>query len=345
MNPSISNRNHFSNVCSWLLTGLLIAFSGCSDKEEIIDKSPALTTVDVTNIFINSAVSGGNISHDMGDYVTSRGVCWSTSPKPTIDDNKTEDGKGIGNFTSTMSGLKSNTTYYVRAYATNSKGTGYGATHLFTTVQGLIDARDGNIYKTVSIGTQEWMAENLRYLPQVSPPESGSATEPFYYVHDYIGNSIEEAKASSNYPTYGVLYNWPAAMAEAESSDSNPSGVQGVCPAGWHLPSHAEWQQLITHLGGARYAGGKLKEISITHWKNPNTGATNETGFTALPNGTRTIFGKFSSKGFFSMWWTATEFTQGDSWNFFIPYYNAMIIENFDKNNTSAALTIRCVKD
>lgn len=345
MNPSTPNRNHFNIVFTGLLTGLLIAFSGCSDKEEIIDRSPVLTTIDVTNIFINSAVCGGDISHDMDDFITSRGVCWSTSPKPSINDNKTEDGKGIGTFTSAISGLESNTTYYVRAYATNSNGTGYGATHSFTTLQGLVDARDGNIYKTVSIGKQEWMAENLRYLPQVSGPEAGSTTEPFYYVHGYFGNSTEEAKANLDYPSYGVLYNWPAAMAGAESSDSNPSGVQGVCPAGWHLPSHAEWQQLITHLGGARYAGGKLKEISITYWKNPNTGATNETGFTALPNGTRTIFGNFSSKGFFATWWTATEFIQGNSWNFFIPYYNAMIIESFYENNTSAAFPIRCVKD
>ncbi len=102
------------------------------------------------------------------------------------------------------------------------------------------DSRDGNVYKFVKIGTQTWMAENLAYLPSVVGSATGSETTPYYYVYGYDGTSVTAAKATSNYTTYGVLYNWPAAMGGFSSSSSNPSGVQGVCPAGWHLPSEAE---------------------------------------------------------------------------------------------------------
>jgi uncharacterized protein (TIGR02145 family) len=85
----------------------------------------------------------------------------------------------------------------------------------------------GNVYKTVLIGKQWWMAENLAYLPVVNLPTEESVTNPYYYVYDYIGEDVDAAKATDNYKTYGVLYNWTAAMA--------------ACPAGWHIPSDAEW--------------------------------------------------------------------------------------------------------
>ncbi|MEA3477521.1 MAG: FISUMP domain-containing protein [Bacteroidota bacterium] len=150
----------------------------------------------------------------------------------------------------------------------------------------LKDERDGNIYKTVEIGNQVWMAENLEYLPAVNQiPDDHSYTDPMYYVYDYAGTDINTAIATEEYLTYGVLYNWPALMNTEQSSDNNPSGVQGVCPAGWHVPSKAEWEELIGHLGGEDVADGKLKEAYFLHWNAPNTGATNETGFTALPGG------------------------------------------------------------
>ena len=123
-----------------------------------------------------------------------------------------------------------------------------------------IDTRDGNVYNYVTIGNQVWMAENLKYLPSVVGSDTSSEITPFYYVYDYDGVNIEDAKATSNYTAYGVLYNWSAAMAGSASSVTNPSGVQGVCPIGWHLPSDAEWIVLTDYLGGENEAGGKLKE-------------------------------------------------------------------------------------
>lgn len=110
----------------------------------------------------------------------------------------------------------------------------------------------GKTYKTVIINGKEWMAENLAYLPAVYPSSNKSYTEPRYYVYDYQGTDVITTKNNTNFPTYGVLYNWPAAMA--------------VCPPGWHLPSDDEWTALTTYLGGEDVAGGKLKEPGTIHW-------------------------------------------------------------------------------
>ncbi|MDK2949109.1 MAG: hypothetical protein PWQ56_274, partial [Patescibacteria group bacterium] len=105
------------------------------------------------------------------------------------------------------------------------------------------DTRDNNIYTTVQIGTQCWMAKNLAYLPSVVPSATGSESTPYYYVYDYQGTDVSAAKATTNYTTYGVLYNWPAAM-----NGQTGEGVQGICPSGWHLPSDAEQHTLDSFL-------------------------------------------------------------------------------------------------
>ena len=122
------------------------------------------------------------------------------------------------------------------------------------------DSRDSQIYQYKTIGTQVWMTENLAYLPSVVGPGTGSNSTAYYYVYGYDGTDVDAAKATSNYTTYGVLYNWPAAMSGAASSSADPSGVQGICPTGWHLPSDAEWTTLTDYLEGESVAGGKMKE-------------------------------------------------------------------------------------
>ena len=184
------------------------------------------------------------------------------------------------------------------------------------------DPRDGNVYAATTIGDQCWMAENLRYLPNVVGGASGSAAAWLYYVHGYNGTNVNAAMATSHYQTYGVLYNWRAAMQGAPSSSTNPSGVQGACPPGWHLPSDAEVKQLELYLGlsqsqanntgyrgtnqGSRLAGnaglwenGDLK----THQLFGNT------GFDALPGSLRSLgtFGFSNTIGEQFGMWTATE--------------------------------------
>jgi len=202
---------------------------------------------------------------------------------------------------------------------------------------------DDNNYPVVNIGAQIWMGENLKYLPSVVGPSSGSQTTPFNYVYGYAGTNVTEARATANFTTYGVLYNWPAAMNGAPSSTNNPSGVQGLCPSGWHLPSKAEWTQLVDYLVNETVAGGKLKESGTTHWGIPNTGATNEEGFTALPGGNRASGGFFSAIGFNGTWWSSTEATSIYAYRLSIDYGSSGIVSSHSDKNYG--YSIRCLKD
>ncbi|MFY9591892.1 MAG: fibrobacter succinogenes major paralogous domain-containing protein, partial [Bacteroidales bacterium] len=197
-----------------------------------------------------------------------------------------------------------------------------------------IDSRDNTEYSWVQIGSQTWMAENLKYLPSVVGPGTGSNSEAYCYVYGYDGTSISAAKATENYATYGVLYNWTAAMNGAESSDANPSGVQGICPDGWHLPSDAEWKQLEMYLGMSEtdvnstgwrgtVEGGKLKEAGTTHWADPNAGANNESGFTALPGGFRNYYGYFYVVSHGGYWWSSTEGSTDRAWYRLLDYFGS----------------------
>ena len=299
--------------------GMFLFFASSCDKEDDDNNAqenlPVLSTDEVTEITGTTATSGGNITDDGGATVTLRGVCWSTNEKPIIDDNKTEDGTGAGSFTSSISGLEPSTTYYVRAYASNNAGTGYGSAMSFTTLEGggggtFTDPRDGKVYQTVTIGNQEWMAENLAY-----EPSSGN-----YWAYDNDNSNVE---------TYGYLYDWETAL--------------DVCPTGWHLPSDAEWTQLTDYLGGESVAGGKLKETGTTHWNSPNTGATNETGFTALPGGFRNNSGTFLKIGDYGYWWSATEVSATNAWNR-VMYYDYSVVFRYS-NYKEFWYSVRCVRD
>jgi len=203
------------------------------------------------------------------------------------------------------------------------------------------DNRDGKSYTTVRIGLQCWMAENLKYLPSVVSSAIGSLSFSYYYVYGYAGSDVSLAEATTNYNIYGVLYNWQAAMAGSTSSSSNPSGVQGACPAGWHLPSDAEWTQLTDYLGGANVAGGKLKATAF--WDSPNTDATNETGFTALPGGIRYTNGSFYYIGVTGRWWSSTEDDTDFPLMLFIDYNGGGAISG--DYNKAMGISVRCVKD
>ncbi|NLX28776.1 MAG: hypothetical protein GXY59_07385 [Bacteroidales bacterium] len=207
---------------------------------------------------------------------------------------------------------------------------------------GFTDSRDENHYGAVKIGHQIWMAENLKYLPFVVGPDSASSTSPFYYVYGYDSTSVAEAKTTAEYTTYGVLYNWAAAMDGAKSGSGNPSGVQGVCPVGWHLPSVAEWLELIDFLGGQLIAGDMLKESGTAHWISPNLNATNETGFSGLPGGHREV-GTFSNMGKYGSFWTATEANASRAWFRCLHNYDG----NFGTDNylKEFGYSIRCIRD
>jgi len=229
----------------------------------------------------------------------------------------------------------------------------------FTCPITFIDVRDSNNYSVVQIGNQCWMAENLAYLPSVSPPHLGSETSPYYYVYDYYGTDVNTAKDSNNYHIYGVLYNWPAAMNGQASSNSVPSGVQGICPSGWHLPSDEEWKILegeVDSIYGypdpiwdnpvwrGTDVGGNLKETDTTHWSSPNTGATNSSGFTALPAGYRYHNqGEFRGLGLGAHFITSAENGINTEWLRHLNYGRVMARRYNDYKSTG--YSVRCLMD
>lgn len=194
---------------------------------------------------------------------------------------------------------------------------------------------DGNVYKTITIGTQTWMAENLR----TTRYRNGDT------IPQVTGNAAWKSLSSDAYCTYenttdldkiattGRLYNWFAV------SDS-----RNIAPTGWHVSTDTEWTTLITFLGGESTAGGKLKETGTLHWNSPNTGASNSSGFTALPSGRREYDnGNFINLGYDGFWWTSSAYNPDYSWYYDLHYTFASINRaNFHKQY---GFSVRCVKE
>jgi len=194
---------------------------------------------------------------------------------------------------------------------------------------------EGNVYKTITIGTQTWMAENLRTtayrngdpIPEVSDNSAWKNLNSHAYCN--YENIVDKDKIA----TYGRLYNWFAV------TDS-----RNLAPTGWHVATDAEWTSLTTLLGGETVAGGKLKETGFSHWTSPNTAATNASGFTAISTGRREYTdGSFINLGFDGFWWTSSSYDPNYSWYRYLHYDVANIYRaNFHKQY---GFSVRCVKD
>jgi uncharacterized protein (TIGR02145 family) len=519
----MKNKFRISGVILIILPIFLI--HSCKKEEK-----PTLTTSAITNITGTTATSGGTITNEGSGTVISRGVCWSIGSTPTISNSKTVDGAGAGSFISNMSSLNVATTYYVRAYATNSVGTGYGmamsfstmgkaptaltnsATNITTssaTLNGLINANylstvvtfeygtttnygnsltisqnpitgnidtavsanasgllggtvyhfrvktvnsigtiygddmsfttlgqlptastqaatnilqttttlngivnpnylqttvtfeygtttnyssiisaeqnpvsdnsnvsvtaningltvatiyhfrvkavnslgtsygndmtfitkgpitdiDGNLYNTIIIGTQVWMVENLKttkYSDETKIAYPGS--DNIAWQNNTAGAYAWYNNDSATYKaTYGALYNWYAV------------NTSKLCPIGWHVSTNADWTTLANFIGGDNIAGGKLKETGTTHWNSPNTGATNETGFTALPGGYCLQDETFVSIGYDGIFWSSTVIDAYTAW-FWAMDRSTIALGMADCDKTRG-LSVRCVRD
>jgi uncharacterized protein (TIGR02145 family) len=194
---------------------------------------------------------------------------------------------------------------------------------------------DGNVYKTVKIGTQTWMAENLKVTKYRNGATIPIITDGNQWEGMTSGAYSEYSNNSINGSVYGKLYNWYAV------SDSN-----NLAPTGWHVPTSAEWTTLKNFLGGDSVAAGKLKEIGTSHWKGPNTGATNETGFTALPAGCRPIlnWGAYENVGNEGYWWSSSlSITSYPVYQDIS--YNSSKVQSYSSIRKTAGYSIRCVKD
>ena len=202
------------------------------------------------------------------------------------------------------------------------------------------DPRDGKIYKTVQIGKKIWMAENLAYLPSISPPDHGSNISPCYYVYGFKGTSVSAAKGTRNYKTCGVLYNWEAAKLS--------------CPAGWHLSTDKEWKELEMRVGmsqseaedrGWRGTDECKKLKSKTGWKHdPHGYGIDIVGFSALPGGSRSTKGNFHSLVDNGYWWTSRYHQSNRAWNREL-YYNFLEVTRYEFHATETGFSVRCIKD
>ncbi len=296
---------------------------------------PTLTTTAISSLSSNAANCGGNVTSAGTGTVTAKGVCWSTATNPTIAlATKTVDGSGVGTFTSNITGLTASTKYYVRAYATSSIGTAYGSEVNFTTNATITDI-DGNIYNTVTIGTQTWMKENLKTTKYRDGTAIANVTDNTLWSNLTTGAYCWYSNAIPNKTTYGALYNYYTVI-----------DGHNLCPTGWHIPTDAEWTTLTTYLGGTTVAGGKLKETGTTHWLTPNTGATNSSNFMALPAGARVfVISSFSFNGLTESgnWWSATASSTTNAW--FVSVSNTAASSTRSNNLKTTGLSVRCVKN
>lgn len=402
-------------------------------KTDITAQSPSVTTSAPTNITSNSANLGGNVTSAGSSPVLERGVVYSTTQNPTTSNTKIASGSGIGAYTVNATSLNANTTYYVRAYAINSNGTGYGTeqnfitetagvapvaaftantttikegesvqftdqstnnptswswdfgdgskssaqnpSHTYTNVgkftvkltitnsrgsnsitkndyiivnsasgvlfnpdltYGSMTDIEGNIYKTIQIGNQIWMAENLR----TTKLNNGVA------INNFTNNALWQSATSPSYcwynndltnkSTYGALYNKYAVDTDK------------LCPLGWHVSTDNNWSIMVKLLGGDDIAASKLKESGSAHWANQNEGATNSSGFTALPGGMRrTDTGVFSDLNKSGFWWCINpENYAFSSWNRQM-HFNENYVERYGliSYNNKYGLSVRCVKN
>jgi uncharacterized protein (TIGR02145 family) len=309
-----------------------------------------LTTTLPSSIATSTASCGGTIITDGGSIVTARGVVWSTMPNPTIAlATKTTNGTGTGMFTSALSGLNPSTTYYVKAYATNSTGTSYGNELNFATLQSsstTVTDVDGNTYPTVTICTQVWTAKNLAVTAYSDGTVIPQVTDPTAWERLTTGAWCYNNNSSGIGATYGKLYNWYAAAGIYNAASlTNTTLRKKLAPTGWHVPTDAEWTTLANCLGGESIAGGKMKEIGTAHWESPNQDATNSSGFLGLPGGFRDGQGPFYTIGSSGVWWSSSEYdtTSSYAWDFSLNYNggNAFSYYNIMRNGFS----VRCLRD
>jgi uncharacterized protein (TIGR02145 family) len=396
---------------------------------------PVVATGTLSNVFQTTATGGGSITSDGGASITQKGVCWSTSHTPTTTSSKTSNGTGTATFLSQITGLTPSTTYYVRAYATNSAGTGYGDEVSFTT-PGIIDVVittviattgttasctavvsggqpisqcglcwstnqnptvadkktisgrtmsagyltadyssilqylrptttyyvrayatsstlgtfysnqltyttgagsgtvkdvDGNEYLTEAIGSQVWMVENLK----TTRFNDGSAIayNPILsaFAQNRTGSYCWYDNDTANKNSFGALYNWFAVT------------TGKVCPAGWHVPTDAEWTVLENVVGGESVAGRKLLAAGTDYWVADY--GTNTVGFTAQGNGYRSNLVDYGNLKGNGLYWSSTA---ADTSNIFSAWSRTFYLGNSVQRywiTKEAGGAIRCVKN
>jgi uncharacterized protein (TIGR02145 family) len=309
---------------------------GTSYGQEVSFKAasvlPVVSTAGITDVTNTTAKSGGNVLNDGGAEITSRGICWNTVQNPTIAHNTASSGGGTGSFVTFMTALTPNTTYYVRAFCTNGVGTAYGEELSFTTQQSGVGSTvtdiNGNQYGIVTIGTQKWFNQNLKATRYRDGTEIPNVTDNTAWQSATAG-AYANFNHSSAMTTHGKLYNFYAV-----------TDPRHLCPTGTHVPTKADWQTLMTYIGGASVAGNKLKESGSANWPSGNTG-TDDYNFTLLPSGVRLESGIFYNQGTFTGFWSTEA-------SLFYIYVIATAPDVFEATNAGSqplGLSVRCIVD
>ncbi|MDC0303724.1 fibrobacter succinogenes major paralogous domain-containing protein [Flavobacteriales bacterium] len=298
-----------------------------------------VTTQPMSSFTVTTATLGGTVDLNNGTPVTSRGIAWSVLPSPTTADSVVYQGVGSGSFLAEATDLEVAVIYYARAFAINSAGISYGNEVEFSTTIDLfipgpgVTDDDGNFYPTLQMGNgQEWMAENLRttvYANGDPIPNIQDATD---WGSQLTGAWCHYNNNVANEIPFGKLYNWYTV------TDS-----RNACPTGWHAPTDAEFTSLTTFLGGLSFSGGKLKGVGTAYWLSPNEGATNISGMTFLPGGTRTGAGVFQEMFGTGVWWTSTSESSFTGFRRTLYYTSQGVFVGGSSNIEGAS--VRCVKD
>ncbi|MCF8381713.1 MAG: hypothetical protein K9H49_19215 [Bacteroidales bacterium] len=303
--------------------------------------TPRLITADPSAVTLTSAVVGGTILTNGGASVFETGIYYGTIEEPEKSGDKQVSSIIGEGFQTSLTGLSTNSTYFYKAYAVNEEGENFGEQKYFKTLGNELgsftDSRDGRTYKWVRIANQTWMAENLAYLPQVNMLNDGSKYSSKYYVYNYNGNSVSEAKLSDYYQEYGALYNYYAAL--------------NSCPSGWHLPSDDEWKILESNLGmlpisvdnaGWRGTNEGRSLKARSGWKSSGNGS-NISDFTAIPGGYRSPSDSSEFETIYSNFWVAREYNITGAWCRYLYYNNTGIYRGtFSKD---FGFSVRCIKD
>ncbi len=350
----------YSRIQVWFF--VIILFSGIlhsciSLNDGVGGWGIEVSTMPVTDITYHSAMSGVQFTGEGGFW----GLCLDTALNPTISDQIVQcaPGRGWTGPDYQWDDLIPSTIYHVRSFTrpiangsdqSQSIQVRYGSDVEFKTgnldtsivfntglTYGTIVDVDGNSYKTIQIGTQTWMAENLRVTKYRDGSNIPNIKNNIELANDTIGAFCYFQNCNIYKSAYGCLYNYYAV-----------GNKKNLCPVGWHVPNQTEWTNLTSYLGGDSIAGGKLKDAVLTHWDIPNTGATNETGFSALPGGlfyyvVQSFGGYFINVGTCGSWWSTS--TIGNSAN------SVMSLDSFSSSVTNSGLiwsfcaSVRCLKD
>jgi uncharacterized protein (TIGR02145 family) len=350
--------NNLLKIVFFILLSIFIFLPSCKKEEE--QQLVKVTTDPVLNISRTTCSFHGSLINTGTDTVISFGFCWSTRAQPTFSDNTLKSqnmasgNSNDGTFNYGLGGLSPNTPYYVRAFAVTIKDKIYGDQETFTTkpatakttfnphltYQSITDI-DGNIYKTIKIGNQEWMAENLKTtrfndgtaIPLVTDNNIwNKLITPGYCWY----NNDEEGFKN----IYGAYYNWRTVK------------TGELCPSGWHVPTKEDWKVLKLSMGispelaepGAPFQkiteANKIKETGNFNWVEGSLIATNESGFTALPGGSRSVDTSFGGEGTTESWWLASDYAL----SIWIVNFADWIL-NSDMLSENSGMNVRCMKD